>query len=75
MRSYTIDHILQTKRGMIPRWMIDVYLLWLGCRWLCATPNFGDLLLNSATELKDTGLKNCPPAHAPSQKQLQVSDS
>jgi len=44
---------------MIPRWMIDVYLLWLGCRWLCATPNFGDLLLNSvALEfvvlLKDT---------------------
>ena len=37
---------------MIPRWMIDVYLLWLGCRWLFATPNFGDLLLNSATELK-----------------------
>ncbi|CAJ1381192.1 unnamed protein product, partial [Effrenium voratum] len=32
---------------MIPRWIIDVYLLWLGCRWLCATPNFGDLLLNS----------------------------
>jgi len=44
---------------MIPRWIIDVYLLWLGCRWLCATPNFGDLLLNSvALEfivlLKDT---------------------
>ncbi|CAE7468852.1 unnamed protein product, partial [Symbiodinium pilosum] len=44
---------------MIPRWVIDVYLLWLGCRWLCATPNFGDLLLNSvALEfivlLKDT---------------------
>ncbi|CAE7222012.1 unnamed protein product [Symbiodinium natans] len=44
---------------MIPRWVIDVYLLWLGCRWLSATPNFGDLLLNSvALEfivlLKDT---------------------
>ena len=33
---------------MIPRWIINVYLLWLGCRWLCATPNFTDLLLNSA---------------------------
>eukprot|EP00913_Durusdinium_trenchii_P011657 g10948.t1 len=32
---------------MIPRWIIDVYLLWLGCRWLCATPSFSDLLLNS----------------------------
>lgn len=37
---------------MIPRWIIDVYLLWLGCRWLCATPNFGDLLLNSVRALE-----------------------
>eukprot|EP00931_Biecheleriopsis_adriatica_P030758 TRINITY_DN18094_c0_g1_i1.p1 TRINITY_DN18094_c0_g1~~TRINITY_DN18094_c0_g1_i1.p1 ORF type:complete len:435 (+),score=97.41 TRINITY_DN18094_c0_g1_i1:58-1362(+) len=32
---------------IIPRWFIDVYILWLGCRWLCATPSFSDLLLNS----------------------------
>lgn len=32
---------------IIPRWIIDVYLLWLGCRWLAATPSFSDLLLNS----------------------------
>jgi len=32
---------------LIPRWVIDVYLLWLGCRWLAATPSFSDLLLNS----------------------------
>eukprot|EP00930_Biecheleria_cincta_P063119 TRINITY_DN4861_c0_g1_i2.p1 TRINITY_DN4861_c0_g1~~TRINITY_DN4861_c0_g1_i2.p1 ORF type:complete len:422 (-),score=77.51 TRINITY_DN4861_c0_g1_i2:45-1310(-) len=32
---------------IIPRWVIDVYLLWLGCRWLAATPSFSDLLLNS----------------------------
>ena len=32
---------------IIPRYLIDVYLLWLGCRWLAATPSFGDLLLNA----------------------------
>jgi len=32
---------------IIPRWVINVYLLWLGCRWLAATPSFSDLLLNS----------------------------
>lgn len=32
---------------LVPRWVIDVYLLWLGCRWLAATPSFSDLLLNS----------------------------
>lgn len=44
---------------ILPRYVIDVYLLWLGCRWLAATPSFGDLLLNAvALEfillLKDT---------------------
>mmetsp|Transcript_111 Transcript_111/g.236 ORF Transcript_111/g.236 Transcript_111/m.236 type:complete len:412 (+) Transcript_111:39-1274(+) len=44
---------------IVPRYLIDVYLLWLGCRWLAATPSFGDLLLNAvALEfillLKDT---------------------
>lgn len=32
---------------LIPRWIIDIYILWLGCRWLAATPSFGDLLLNA----------------------------
>ncbi|CAJ1342000.1 unnamed protein product [Effrenium voratum] len=44
---------------IVPRYLIDIYLLWLGCRWLAATPSFGDLLLNAvALEfillLKDT---------------------
>jgi len=30
-----------------PRYVIDVYLLWLGCRWLAATPSFSDILLNA----------------------------
>lgn len=34
---------------ILPRYFIDVYLLWLGCRWLAATPSFGDLLLNAAS--------------------------
>ena len=33
---------------IVPRYLINVYLLWLGCRWLAATPSFGDLLLNAA---------------------------
>ena len=36
---------------IVPRYLIDVYLLWLGCRWLAATPSFGDLLLNAAPRL------------------------
>ena len=36
---------------ILPRYFIDVYLLWLGCRWLAATPSFGDLLLNAAALL------------------------
>eukprot|EP00933_Yihiella_yeosuensis_P026177 TRINITY_DN20302_c0_g2_i1.p1 TRINITY_DN20302_c0_g2~~TRINITY_DN20302_c0_g2_i1.p1 ORF type:complete len:480 (-),score=79.45 TRINITY_DN20302_c0_g2_i1:130-1569(-) len=32
---------------IIPRFFIGWYLLWLGCRWLAATPSFTDLLLNS----------------------------
>lgn len=34
---------------ILPRYFIDVYLLWLGCRWLAATPSFGDLLLNAVS--------------------------
>lgn len=30
----------------LPRLLILVDLLWLGCRWLLATNNFGDLVLN-----------------------------
>jgi len=32
---------------ILPRLAIDIVLLWLGCRWLVATANFGDLLMNA----------------------------
>lgn len=32
---------------ILPRLGITGYLLWLGCRWLLATNNFADLILNS----------------------------
>jgi len=32
---------------LLPRLGITCYLLWLGCRWLLATNNFTDLILNS----------------------------
>jgi len=32
---------------IIPRVSITCYLLWLGCRWLLATTDFGDLILNA----------------------------
>lgn len=32
---------------MIPRVLIDVTLLWIGSKWLMATPDFTELLLNS----------------------------
>mmetsp|Transcript_16154 Transcript_16154/g.44672 ORF Transcript_16154/g.44672 Transcript_16154/m.44672 type:complete len:371 (+) Transcript_16154:82-1194(+) len=32
---------------VIPRVCITFYLIWIGCRWLLATNNFGDLILNS----------------------------
>merc|ERR1719436_2367099 len=31
---------------VIPRLVITVLLLWLGCRWLLATLHFADILLN-----------------------------
>eukprot|EP00913_Durusdinium_trenchii_P027344 g25653.t1 len=31
----------------LPRILVDCYLLWLGCRWLCATPSFEDVILNA----------------------------
>ena len=40
-----------TASCIVPRYLIDVYLLWLGCRWLAATPSFGDLLLNAVPGL------------------------
>lgn len=32
---------------LIPRAIISLVLLWLGCRWLVATTSFGDLVLNA----------------------------
>jgi hypothetical protein len=32
---------------LLPRLLIDSVLLWLGCRWLAATPDFGGLILNA----------------------------
>ncbi|CAJ1334435.1 unnamed protein product [Effrenium voratum] len=31
----------------LPRFLVDAYLLWLGCRWLTATPSFEDVILNA----------------------------
>jgi len=31
----------------LPRLIMDIALIWIGCRWLVATPSFGDLLLNA----------------------------
>merc|ERR1711957_595092 len=31
----------------LPKVSMMIYLLWLGCRWLLATNNFQDLILNS----------------------------
>jgi len=51
--THTIVGLTKTVKAaiavicIIPRWIIDVYILWLGCRWLAATPSFGDLLLNA----------------------------
>jgi len=43
---------------LIPRMIIASVLLWLGCRWLTATTDFGDLILNAVAlefilQLKD----------------------
>merc|ERR1719210_3289557 len=32
---------------LLPRLCITCFLLWVGCRWLLATNNFDDLILNS----------------------------
>jgi len=32
---------------LVPRTIITCLLLWLGCRWLLATNNFADLVLNA----------------------------
>mmetsp|Transcript_60312 Transcript_60312/g.131999 ORF Transcript_60312/g.131999 Transcript_60312/m.131999 type:complete len:371 (-) Transcript_60312:26-1138(-) len=32
---------------IVPRLGITFYLIWIGCRWLLATNNFADLILNS----------------------------
>lgn len=32
---------------VIPRLLITLVLIWLGCRWLVATENFSDILLNA----------------------------
>jgi len=48
--------IIGLRRGMkvfltvvivIPRLMVTLVLIWLGCRWLLATENFSDILLNA----------------------------
>ncbi|CAE8709730.1 unnamed protein product [Polarella glacialis] len=31
---------------LLPRYISTIVLVWLGCRWLTATPNLGDVLLN-----------------------------
>lgn len=51
----------------IPRMVITVFLVWLGCRWLLATNEFGDLILNAVAlgfvlELKDILYVSLVPA-------------
>ena len=43
---------------MVPRALLDVTAAFrLGCRWLCATPSFEDVLLNAvALEPLDLGM-------------------
>jgi hypothetical protein len=36
-----------TLLTFVPRVSVTLYLLWVGCRWLLATNNFGDLILNA----------------------------
>jgi len=43
---------------LLPRVLITALLLWLGCRWLCATSSFEDLIMNGVAlafvkDLKD----------------------
>ena len=39
--------VLLSTLLLFPRMGMAAYLLWLGCRWLAATPSFGDILLNA----------------------------
>jgi len=55
-----LTHVMKAIIALIAltRLVICCVLLWMGCRWLVATTNFGDLILNSVAlvfvlELKD----------------------
>lgn len=39
--------IIITLVMFIPRVLITLYLLWVGCRWLLATTDFSDLIMNA----------------------------
>merc|ERR1719343_1737994 len=51
--DYLIDALTVYMKGVIvflvllPRLLITLVLTWLGCRWLLATTNFADLILNA----------------------------
>jgi len=52
----------------IPRLLVSTVLLWLGCRWLCGTMGFSDVLQNTVTLefillLKDLFYKTMAPQH------------
>ena len=47
---------------LLPRFGIACYLLWLGCRWLTATNNFADLILNAVA--LEFGERICPRVSA-----------
>lgn len=42
-----IVKVIFTVFIILPKACMALYLLWLGCRWLLATNNFGDLILNA----------------------------
>lgn len=43
----TYMKVLTTLIMFLPRVAITVYLLWIGCRWLLATTDFADLIMNA----------------------------
>lgn len=53
---------------LIPRLIVSIVLLWLGCRWLAGTMGFGDVLQNAVTLefillLKDVFYSTMAPHH------------
>jgi hypothetical protein len=43
----TVVKVLIVILILIPRFIVSCVLLWLGCRWLCGTMGFSDILQNA----------------------------